>query len=113
MDSGRNVIMPKGSSRLSSVIESQKPAYLATLYNALYASEEPFDHFSKYSPVLLDISRKAFKSVWPAINIEVETDDALFRLVSLFTTINVEQSLSAIFRATSVYLSNEARFMTQ
>src|SRR4051812_3615929 len=64
VDRGRIAIMPKGSSTslLPSIILSSKTQYLATLYNALYASEEPFDDFTKSSPEFLKISRWAFEA---------------------------------------------------
>src|SRR5271170_1083606 len=86
-DATRNAIMPKGVgpvTLLPSIILSSRTKYFATLLNALFASEEPFDHFLKTSSVFLDISRTAFKSVWPHLKITVETDDVLYNIVSLF-----------------------------
>ena len=87
-DHGCAVIMPKGGNSLSllpAILSSLKGKYLATLYYALYASEEPFNHFIKTSPKFLEISRQAFEKVWPHLKITVETDDALFNVVSLST----------------------------
>ena len=82
-DRGCAVIMPKGGNSLSllpAVLSSLKGKYLAMLYCALYASEEPFDHFVKTSPKFLEISHQAFEKVWPHLKITVETDDALFNV---------------------------------
>ena len=81
------------------------------LYCALYASEEPFDHFIKTSPKFLEISRQAFEKVWPHLKITVETDDTLFNVVSL-STITTKHGLYPIYRVINTYLKNEARFMT-
>ncbi len=81
--------MPKGGNKLHalpSVILSLKPEYLTTIYNALDASEAPFDDFMKSLPHFLRISRQAFKSIWPHFDITLETDDILFNVVSLFLT---------------------------
>ena len=88
LDSGRNVLMPKGgnlNSLLPSVLLSLKAHYLSTLFCALYASEEPFDNFVKTSSSFLKISRTAFKNVWPHLKVKVEMDDVLFNIVSLST----------------------------
>jgi hypothetical protein len=80
--------MPKGGNNLTllpSMLSSSKSEYLSTLYSALYASEEPFQHFVKTSGMFLKISRKAFKHVWPHLKVTLQTDDALFNVVSLFT----------------------------
>jgi len=77
--------MPKGgnnSNLLPSVLSSLKSKYLSTLFNALYASEEPFDHFTKTSPMFLKTSHQAFESVWPHLKIQVETDDIMYNIVS-------------------------------
>ena len=95
--------MPKGGNNLNllpSAIASLKGKYLATLYNALYASEEPFDHFTKTSPAFLEISRQAFDKVWPKLDIELETDDVLFNFVSRLTAI--KHNLYVIYRAINV-----------
>jgi hypothetical protein len=108
----RAAIMPKGgnsSNLLPSAIASLKGKYLATLYNALYASEEPFDHFTKTSPMFLKTSRQAFGKVWPHLDIEIETDDVLFNFVSF--SIAIKHGLYLICRAINVYLKNAAGFM--
>ena len=83
-----------------SIIASSKARYLATLCSALYASEEPFDDFVKSSSTFLNTSHKAFESVWPYLKIMLETDDALFNIVSL-STISVKHNSSLICRATN------------
>ena len=90
--SDRAAIMPKGTGSvkhglLPPIIASLKARYLATLCSALYASEEPFDHFTKTSPEFLYASRQAFQHVWPHLNITLETDDMLFSIVILFIII--------------------------
>jgi hypothetical protein len=80
--------MPKGGNSLSllpAVLLSLKGKYLATLYCALYASKEPFNHFVKTLPKFLEISHQVFEKVWPHLKITVETDDTLFNVVSLST----------------------------
>ena len=77
--------MPKGGNTVNAVpsfIGSLKSKYLATIFNALDASEAPFDDFTKTSPHLLRVSRRAFRAIWPKINITIETDDVLFNVVS-------------------------------
>jgi hypothetical protein len=104
LETGRNAIMPKGSNKLTllpSVILSLKKKYFATLFSALDASERPFDHFTKTSPKLLEVSRQAFKSVWPYLKITLEADDVLFNVVSLSIVV-VELGLSFGYRATNV-----------
>jgi hypothetical protein len=104
--------MPKGGNSLSllpAILSSLKGKYLATLYCALYASEEPFDHFIKTSPKFLEISRQAFEKVWPHLKVTVETDDALFNVVSL-STITTKHGLYPIYRVINTYSKNEARF---
>jgi hypothetical protein len=114
-DHGRAAIMPKGGNSLSllpAVLSSLKGKYLATLYCALYASEEPFDHFVKTSPRFLEVSRQAFEKVWPHLKITVETDDALFNVVSL-SAMAIKHGLYPIYRVINAYLKNEARFTTR
>ena len=85
--SAHDAIMPKGGNTvnlLPSIIASSKAIYFATLLNALYASEEPFDDFVKTSPQFLMVSRKAFRKIWPVLNVLMETDHLLFNLVSRF-----------------------------
>jgi hypothetical protein len=84
-DTGRSAIMPKGRQlkNLPSVLLSQRTTYFATLFSALFASQEPFNHFTKTSPAFLTISRTAFKSIWPRLKITLEVDDALFNVVRL------------------------------
>ena len=85
-DAGHNAVMPKGGSSLSqlpSILLELRLQYFATLLNALYASEKPFDDFQKFSPVFLKNSYTAFESVWLHLRIRVETDDVLFNIVSL------------------------------
>jgi hypothetical protein len=111
-DAARNAIMPKGGNKLAmlpSPILSLKNTYLATIFNALDASEAPFDDFTKTSPHFLKISRQAFQSVYPHLNVTIETDDVLFNVVSLLSF--MRSSLSSAYRATSVLLNDEARFM--
>ena len=84
-DTVRNLIMPKGGKTLNvlpSVILSLKTEYLTMIFNALDASEAPFDNFVKTSPHFLRISRQAFRSIWPHLDITLETDDVLFNVVS-------------------------------
>jgi hypothetical protein len=85
LDAGRNTIMPKGSKvgLLPSVLSSKKTQYFATLLAALFASEDPFDNFLKTSPAFLATCCTAFESVWPYLNVTVETDDVLFNVVSV------------------------------
>ena len=86
-DAARNLIMPKGGNKLNvlpSIILSLKVEYLTALFNALDASEAPFDNFMKTSPYFLRISRQAFRRIWPDLNITLETDDVLFNVVSSF-----------------------------
>jgi hypothetical protein len=85
VDAGRNAIMPKGSKigLLPSILLSLRSKYFVTLLAALFASEEPFDDFLKTSPVFLATCCTAFESVWPYLNITVETDDVLFNVMSL------------------------------
>jgi hypothetical protein len=86
-DSARNLIMPKGGNKLNvlpSIILSFKFEYLTTIFNALDASEAPFDNFTKTSPYFLKISRQAFRRIWPHLDITLETDDVLFNVVSPF-----------------------------
>ena len=114
-DHGHAVIMPKGGNSLSllpAVLSSLKGKYLATLYCALYASEEPFNHFIKTSPKFLKISHQVFEKVWPYLKITVETDDTLFNVVSL-STITTKHGLYPIYRVINAYSKNEARFTTQ
>jgi hypothetical protein len=90
--SGRNKVMTKGGQVLGvlpSKIKSKLPKYIATLTCALYASEEPFGHFSKTSSKFLDLSRKAFDSVYDNLKVlddgsifELESDDTLYHIVS-------------------------------
>ena len=85
-DRGRTAIMPKGSNSsnlLPAVLSSLKTKYFTTLFCALYASEEPFDHFVKTSSVFLKTSCQAFESVWPQFKITLKSDDVLFNIVSL------------------------------
>jgi len=86
LDTACNLIMPKGNKLniLPSVILSLKVNYFMTIFNALDASEAPFDDFMKSSPQFLKISYQAFKSVWPHFNITLEMDDVIFNVVSLF-----------------------------
>ena len=72
---------------LPSILSSLKGQYLATLYAALYTSEEPFDDFAKTSSKFLTISHQAFKRVWPHLKVQLETDDTLFNIVSPFATL--------------------------
>jgi hypothetical protein len=84
-DAARNAIMPKGGNKLTmlpSPILSLKNVYLATIFNALDASEAPFDDFTKTSSHFLKISRQAFQSVYPHLKLTIETDDVLFNIVS-------------------------------
>jgi hypothetical protein len=101
--SGRNTIMPKGSKvgLLPSVLSSSKTKYFATLLAALFASEDPFDNFLKTSPAFLATCRTAFESVWPYLNVTVETDDVLFNVVSV-PFIIIKHCLSSIQRVTNV-----------
>jgi hypothetical protein len=55
-DGGHNDIMLKGN-KLFSTINLGKVAYLVMLYNALYAFEEPFKHFSKYLSYLISLTQ--------------------------------------------------------
>lgn len=83
---GRNPLMPKGGHRLGSlpsVILSESNRYFATLFNALFASQNPFEDFKKTSISFLTISRTAFAQVWPKLDIQLEADDTLFQIVSL------------------------------
>lgn len=85
-DAARNLIMPKGGNKLNAlppIIMSLKFEYLTIIFNALDASEAPFDDFMKYSPRFLKFSRQAFRSVWPHLAITLEVDDVLFNVVSL------------------------------
>jgi hypothetical protein len=106
--------MPKGSNNLTllpSMLSSSKSKYLSMLYSALYASEEPFQHFVKTSGMFLKISWKAFKHVWPHLKVTLQTDDALFNVVSLFTIVVDSRSIygsNLIFRAISVSLKSVA-----
>lgn len=90
-DTARNLIMPKGGNKLNvlpSIILSSKAEYLTTIFNALDASESPFDDFAKSSPHFLKISRRAFRNIWPHIDITLETDDVLFNVVGLFSLLS-------------------------
>jgi hypothetical protein len=76
--------MPKGGYKLGqlpSVIFSMRNKYFATLYDALFASQQPFEHFKKNSALFLAVSRRAFKKVWPGLDVELESDDTLFNIV--------------------------------
>jgi hypothetical protein len=87
-DTARNLMMPKGGNTLNalpSFIRSFKLDYLATICNALDASEAPFDDFMKSSPHFIKISRQAFKTIWPHLDMTLETDDVLFNVVSRFS----------------------------
>jgi hypothetical protein len=87
-DTARKLIMPKGGNKLHalpSIILSFKTEYLATIFSALDASEAPFNDFMKSSPHFLRISRRAFRSIWPHLDITLEIDDVLFNVVSLFS----------------------------
>jgi hypothetical protein len=77
--------MPKDGNKLNalpSIIMSLKAEYLAIIFNALDASEAPFNDFMKYSSRFLKISRQAFKRIWPHLDITLEVDDVLFNVVS-------------------------------
>jgi hypothetical protein len=90
-DTARNAIMPKGGNKLTvlpSPILSLKNIYLATIFNALDASEAPFDDFTKTSSHFLRISRQAFQSVYPHLKVTIETDDVLFNVMSLFSLLS-------------------------
>ena len=90
-DAACNAIMPKGGNKLTmlpSPILSLKNIYLATIFNALDASEAPFDDFTKTSSHFLRISRQAFQSVYPHLNVTIKTDDVLFNVVSPFSLLS-------------------------
>ena len=93
VDDGRNLLMPKGGQRLGSlpsVILSESNRYFATLFNALFASQNPFEDFKKTSISFLTISRTAFAQVWPKlVDIQLEADDTLFQIVSLFINLKI------------------------
>jgi hypothetical protein len=106
--------MPKGSNKftlLPSVILSSKRKYFATLCNALDASENPFDHFTKTSPKFLEISHHAFKSIWPYLKITLEGDDVLFNVMRLSIVV-AKLCLHFVYRATNVGSNDGARSMT-
>ena len=86
IDAARHAIMPKGGkiALLPSVLSSSRSKYFATLLAALFASGEPFDDFLKTSSTFLATCCAAFESVWPYLNVTVETDDVLFNVVSIY-----------------------------
>jgi hypothetical protein len=81
----RNAIMPKGTKMnlLPSALSSLRLKYFATLLAALFASGEPFNEFIKTLSTFHATCCTAFESVWPDVNITVETDNVLFNAVSL------------------------------
>ncbi|KAF7436244.1 hypothetical protein PC9H_003073 [Pleurotus ostreatus] len=73
--------MPKGTllvSALPSIISFFRERYFSTIYSGLYASSKPFDDFMKGSPAFLELSRTAFKTIWPDVHYELEPDDTLY-----------------------------------
>ena len=111
--STHDIIMPKGGhtvNLLPAIIMSSRGIYLATLFNALYASEEPFDGFAKSSPKFLDISRQAFGCIWPGLKSSVETSHTLFNFVSRFA-LAIGYGSYFTHRDINALWKNEARFM--
>jgi hypothetical protein len=77
------IFMPKGDVGVKgfpSWLNSGKEVYLDTVFMAMYASEDPFD-FRGRSQKCLDLSRQAFKAVWPNVTYELQNDDCLYLLV--------------------------------
>jgi hypothetical protein len=108
--------MPKGGTKLGqlpSVIFSMRNRYFSTLYNALFASQQPFEHFKKNSALFLAVSRKAFKRVWPDLDVKLEADDTLFNIVGSSIDFLIFYLKSFHHnRVTNVFLRNEVRFTT-
>src|SRR5260370_1716729 len=116
LDAGHDALILKGGNNptlFSSILSSSKFEYLATLYSALYASEDPFNDFAKALSRFLKVSRKAFEHVWPHLRIMLHRDDTLFNIVSLSINHCYQTGLNLILRAINMSLKNEARSMTQ